>query len=106
MGEYEDALGFLVSRATEEQAIRLNNAAIERVKWYRELKNMNIRATLVTGARVYFDSRKGFRVKGKIIKVNPSTAKVKADDGQVWSVSLSLVKKDTPPFQPKEGGAA
>ncbi len=64
-------------------------------KW-RELelrKSFLVRATLVAGDTVSWESRRnGKRVQGEVVKVMRSRAIVKVIDGLQWIVPLSMLK--------------
>lgn len=55
------------------------------------IRQQKATATLAVGQRVEFDSRKGMKVTGTIIKVNQKTVSVSTDQG-TWKVSGSLLR--------------
>jgi hypothetical protein len=84
-----------IATASKQDAKAINEAAIERIKWHIRLDNINIRASMVRGTEVNWKSEKhGYprMMHGKVMQVNTSTAKIKADDGQIWRISLSLLE--------------
>jgi hypothetical protein len=94
MSTFEDALAFIVT-ADKEQAKKISDAAIDRIKWHIQVENINVRASLSRGAKVSWKTEKhGYpqRKTGKVLQVNTSTAKIRADDGQTWRVALTLLQ--------------
>ena len=84
-----------VTSATEQEARAVCDAAIERIKFHNRIECLKLAESLHCGDKVAWKTEKhGFPVMktGKVVKVNTTTAKVKADDGQIWSISLSLLQ--------------
>lgn len=94
MSTYTDALAFIVT-ASEQEAEKLNQACIDRIKWHRHIRNMNVGATLVRGTKVWWKTEKhGLPriMKGTVKQVNTSTAKILTDGNEIWRVELSLLE--------------
>lgn len=46
------------------------------------------------GERVTFTARRGIKVNGNVLAVNPKNIKVKTDQGTIWNVSSTLLSKE------------
>ncbi|MFW6243340.1 MAG: hypothetical protein ACOC2W_04205 [bacterium] len=64
---------------------------INLIKWRRDILEKSNVCKYEIGTRVEFDSD-GNVVKGKVIKINRKTIKVRTDKGVLWKVSGSLLR--------------
>ena len=86
-----------IAASSEEQAQKINDASIARLRWHMRLRNIQAARNLSRGDKVFWKTEKhGLPriIKGVIKQINTTTAKVKAEDGQIWRVSLSLLEKE------------
>lgn len=88
MREISNNINFL----TIEELKELNKIVVLRIKNLDSKKQLMASASLNVGDQVSFDSKRGYKVVGEVIKVNSKTIHVKTEQG-TWKVSPSLLTK-------------
>ena len=70
------------------------NDIVSTINYRRKELNRQVKNQFSVGDVVWFNSRKGIKVEGKITKINRKNIVVSQDDKYVsWNVSPSLLKK-------------
>ena len=74
-----------------EELRQINRAVVDQIKYKRQNKAADVRATLNEGDAVQWSGRFGHST-GTVTKINRKNAKVlNAADSQVWSVPLTML---------------
>lgn len=79
-----------LNRLSEADLRLLNRMVVERLKLYHKAWHLKELAKFNLINRVYFTHQEK-TIFGTIIRLNRRSATVKADDGQQWNVSPSLL---------------
>ena len=71
----------------------IEGATTEELREFSDILRKKLVISFCLGNRVQFDG--GYRgiIKGEIVKINPKTIAVRADNGIKWKVSPSLLTK-------------
>lgn len=83
----------LESVETEEDLFAVNKAVIKYINERRRVAAVKESLKYQRGDRVWWNSRKGYKVEGTVIRVNQKTLTVDSDDGRGWRVPYTMVKK-------------
>lgn len=65
------------------------------LKLLQQIINMKLQLQFKVGDRVWFDGKTRGIIRGKITKMNAKSAKVVTDTGVMWTVSPTLLSKET-----------
>jgi len=77
----------------EAELLFINKELVKIIKSKRKQKTTEQSRQFFPGDRVSWVSRRGITDYGRVEKVNRITLKVKRDDGSLWNVHISGVKK-------------
>jgi hypothetical protein len=67
------------------------DAIISMVRARRSMISQEIKGSFSVGDAVFFNDKRGMKVTGTILKINPKTIRVSTTNG-MWKVSPSLLK--------------
>ncbi len=67
------------------------DAIVEMVKARRSMISREVASSFSVGDAVFFNDKRGMKVTGTILKINPKTIRVSTNNG-LWKVSPSLLK--------------
>jgi len=88
-----------IDTMTVEELVALNHRIVERLKFLETIQTHQDMMAFNIGARVSFESTRGDRQLGTLVKFNRKTVTVMTDNGQRWNISphlLSPVKDANP----------
>jgi len=90
-----------IDTLTVEELVALNHRIVERLKFLESLQTHQDMMAFNIGARVSFESSRGGRQLGTLVKFNRKTVTVMTDNGQRWNISPHLLSpvKDANPTQ-------
>ena len=90
-----------IDTMTVEELVALNHRIVERLKFLESLQTHKDMMAFNIGARVSFESSRGGRQLGTLVKFNRKTVTVMTDNGQRWNISPHLLSpvKDANPTQ-------
>jgi len=90
-----------IDTMTVEELVALNHRIVERLKFLESLQTHKDMMAFNIGARVSFESSRGGRQLGTLVKFNRKTVTVMTDSGQRWNISPHLLSpvKDVNPSQ-------
>jgi len=90
-----------IDTMTVEELVALNHRIVERLKFLESLQAHHDMMAFNIGARVSFESSRGGRQLGTLVKFNRKTVTVMTDNGQRWNISPHLLSpvKDAGPTQ-------
>ena len=90
-----------IDKMTRDELVALNHRIVERLKFLDSLQAHRDMMAFNIGARVSFDSGRGERLLGTLLKFNRKTVTVVTDNGQKWNISPHLLSpvKDAKPTQ-------
>ena len=70
------------------------NEVISTIQYRRKELNRQVKNQFSVGDRVWFNSRKGTKIEGKVSKINRKNIVVSQDNSYVsWNVTPSLLKR-------------
>ena len=90
-----------IDTMTVEELMALNHRIVERLKFLESLQTHKDMLAFNIGARVSFESSRGGRQLGTLVKFSRKTVTVMTDNGQRWIISPHLLSpiKDANPTQ-------
>jgi len=90
-----------IDTLTVEELVALNQRIVERLKYLESLQTYKDMMVFNIGSRVSFESTRGERQLGTLVKFNRKTVTVMTDSGQRWNISPHLLSpvKDANPTQ-------
>ncbi|MFQ5409563.1 MAG: hypothetical protein ACE5FI_14230 [Anaerolineales bacterium] len=90
-----------IDTMTVAELVALNQRIVERLKFLESLQTHKDMMAFNIGARVSFESPRGGRQLGTLVKFNRKTVTVMTDNGQRWNISPHLLSpvKDANPTQ-------
>lgn len=65
------------------------------LKLLQEVIGMKLRLQFKVGDKVWFDAKTRGIIRGVVTKMNAKSAKVRTDTGVMWTVSPTLLNKET-----------
>ena len=91
-----------IDQMTHDELVALNHRIIERLKFLDSMQAHKEMMAFNIGSRVSFDSGRGERLLGTLVKFNRKTVTIMTDNGQKWNISPHLLSpvKDVRPTQP------
>ena len=90
-----------IDHLSVDELVTLNHHIIERLKMLESLEAHKSMMQFHPGARVSFDSPRGERLSGTVMKFNRKTVTVVTDNGQRWNISPHLLS----PIKDVQAGA-
>ncbi len=84
-----------IKKLGEEDLLFLDRVITERLNLMAQAKSTLLMADFHVGARVCFQGTGGVLKSGVIFRLNKKTASIRTDDGHLWNVSPSFLKKES-----------
>lgn len=84
--EQDQLLALVRKIDTKEEALPFYNHMRDLVRQFTDIEASQVKRQLRVGDRVWFDAKTRGIVRGTVVKINPTTVKVRADGGVNWKV--------------------